>query len=503
MIRQPGLLLTGLLTALLLWAPLPFGGVTPWAKASLQIACFVALTLAAPSVRPSVLRPVVIPAAALAAVALLAFAQSLAWPRGLVSVVSPRHAELYRQAAALPGVPPEPPHLSLAPSASRTAVLSWAAAAAALLAGAAAGRRRGPRRCLAGALVAGGLFQVFFGAQEQLRRSRSLWGVDIPASPRLHGTFVNPNHLALYLELGLAVAFAWGWWALRKARNEPQIERRLLLLAGPALAWLTLFVGLALSGSRAGLIGAVLGVCVQGVLAGGGRGRWRSAWIGLGTAAAGLAVVALAVGLREGGLARILATWSETGWGGRLVEYSAVLRLWRRFPLTGAGIGAFADAFPLVQPSTLAGTWWHAHSDLLELLATAGLTGALVATAGAVALVRRLLTVFTRRGRSEDRAAALALLGACASVAVHELFDFGLVMPANALTLATLAGAAAAVDVARPRASSAHPDAPRQDLSTGDALHPEDMEARPHRDVEHHRSRRPREEGSGRRGVPR
>jgi hypothetical protein len=46
--------------------------------------------------------------------------------------------------------------------------------------------------------------------------------------------------------------------------------------------------------------------------------------------------------------------------------------------------------------------------------------------------------------RSEDRAAALAALGALAAVAVHSCFDFGLSMPANSATLAIILGAALA-----------------------------------------------------------
>jgi len=506
MIRQSGSLLIVLLTALVLWAPLPFGGATPWAAAILEVLCFTSLALAAAAARPASLRSVLPPAAALAAVALLAAAQSLPWPSGLASFLSPQHAALYGQASSLPGVPPVALHLSLAPAASRAAALLWAAAAAALLAGAAAGQHRGPRRWLAAALLTGGLFQVFFGAQEQIRGARTLWGVDIPVSPRLHGTFVNPNHLALYLEMGLAVAFAWGWWAARRTRGEPQIERRLLLLAGPVLVWLTLFVGLALTGSRGGLLGALVGVTVQGVVASGAAGgsarrRWRTALFGLGAAVAGLLVVLAVASLRDGGLARLLVTRGDVGVGARLTEYRAVLRLWQRFPVLGAGIGSFADAFPLVQPAALGGTWWHAHSDVLELLATAGALGVLLVAAGLAALVRRLLAIMGGPGRSEDRAAALALLGVCAAVAFHELVDFGLTMPANAVTLAALAGAASAVEAVRRSDASAKPHGARQDAPAADALDLEEVGAGRQGAVDPRHAGRPRRKRTKKRAV--
>ena len=47
--------------------------------------------------------------------------------------------------------------------------------------------------------------------------------------------------------------------------------------------------------------------------------------------------------------------------------------------------------------------------------------------------------------RSEERAAALAAIGACVGVGIQELLDFGMTIPANSVTLAVVCGAALAV----------------------------------------------------------
>jgi O-antigen ligase len=464
-IRHSAWLLTGWVALLVLWAPLPFGGITPWATAILQGASFVALILAAWAVEhPRDLRPAAWPALALSAIALIGFAQSLPWP-GLVASISPGHAEAWRQAADLPGSGRGVDRLSFAPSASRAAALTWAAAACALLAGAVAGRRRVRRRWLLAALCLGALFQIFFGAQQWFARSKTLWGVEIPLSPRLHGTFVNPNHLALFLEMALAIVFAWAWWAWRRARMETAVEHKLLLTAPPILIWLTLFIGLAFTGSRGGLLGIVAGVSAQAFTAAAVRRRWRTAILGVGAIAAGVAVVAL-VGLREG-LGRVLATsLDDVSWGARVIEYGAVLRLWQRFPVLGAGLGSFRDVFPSVQPLELQGTWWHSHSDFLELLATTGVVGVLVLILGIWPIGPRLLRVIAGRGRSENRAASLAVFGALVSVLIHEAVDFGLTMPGNAITLAVLVGAGLAVPIDAPlqtkkvRAAEPEPEQP-------------------------------------------
>ena len=440
-------------------APLPFGGVTPWAEALLRGLCFLALALSALAAdRPAALKPALLPAGALAALALLGLLQAAPLPAGLVAALSPDHAGLGRRAVEMTGTAPAPMRLTLAPAATRSAALGWAAAAAAFLAAAVAGRRRERRRWLAGAVLAGGVFQVFFGARDWFARSSTLWGVELHATAvRLRGTFVNPNHLALYLEMALPVAFAWGWWALRRAADLPQVERRLLLVAPPVMLWLTLFAGLSFTGSRAGLLAAVAAVTLQGVLVARAGRRWWVAPLGAAAALAGLAVVA-SVGLREG-LGRLLATSaSDVSWGARLREYGEVLELWGRFPVLGSGLGTFRDAFPLVQSPGLAGSFWHPHSGPLELLATAGLAGAALLAVGFVALLRRLATVLAEGGRSEDRAGALAALGILASVALHDTVDFGLTMPGSAVTLAVLLGSVTTARLREVRERSAQLD---------------------------------------------
>ena len=154
----------------------------------------------------------------------------------------------------------------------------------------------------------------------------------------------------------------------------------------------------------------------------------------------------------------------------RLVgAYAATLELWQRFPVAGSGMASFREAFPLLQPAAIPGGWWHAHNDWLEGLATLGIPGAVLFLGGLGLLVLRLFQVLAGDNRAEDRAAALAAYGALAAVAVHSALDFGLTLPANALTLAILVGAAAAAPtevsgerVRTGRSSRRRGDAPRR-----------------------------------------
>src|ERR1700730_12603471 len=111
-------------------------------------------------------RPEALPAAALGAIALSAVLQALPWPPAVVALVSPGHARLHLQAAALLGEEAGgPARLTLSTPATLAAALTWGSTAACLLAGCAAGRRRFRRRWLRAAVIAGAVVQVFLGAR--------------------------------------------------------------------------------------------------------------------------------------------------------------------------------------------------------------------------------------------------------------------------------------------------------------------------------------------------
>jgi len=455
------------LAAAILWTPWPFGSVVPWAAALAAAAGPAALAVGLFSgARLRSLRPALVPAAALGVLALLGVAQSLAWPAGLVSAISPEHAHLAAEAGAAldppagasgagAGAPaaavPDRTPLSVAPSVTRRTAVLMASFGAALLAAALAGRKRLGRRVLGVSVVAVALAQILYGAPRWFARSLTLWGVPVPGSDRLRGTFINPNHFALLLEMALAITLAWGWWSLVRARRTASLERKIALVAPPMLVWLTLFVALAMSGSRAGLSAAAVGAGVEGLslaLAPARGSRRRRARL-LARAAVVMAAV-LAVGVvavlgtgGAAGFARFARTSAhDLATLDRIEATGSALELWRSFRWTGTGLGTFLEAFPLVQPAEVGLTWWHLHSDPLEVLVTGGVVGALALLIGVAAVALGLARRLGRLRRCEEQATVAAGLGTLVSVGLHEMVDFGLTMPANALVCAVILGAA-------------------------------------------------------------
>ena len=463
MIRQPRILAI-LLTALVFWAALPFGSVTTNFRFGLFLAVGLLLLLSAWTLEP---RSVEIPRGAVAGLisfALLGVVQAVPLPRSLLEVVSPARVALAEAVSELA----DQVGLSTGSSGLALSVAPWntlqtslfvAVMAAVLVVAARAGREREQRRLLMLGVVGAGVFQVLYGGGRFATGGGRIWGQEVAeVSGRVRGTFVNPDHFAFFLGLVLPVVFAWGWWAFKRAHRIRIPVTYLALLGPPLIIWVMLFVGLTLSGSRAGLLCALTTVAAQGMLVA-TRGRsLRLAPLFLMVLAVGLSIGAvLYIGqAAEGGIpkdsvGRLAQTSAyEIRWNTRLVVWSATLDLIKDYPWFGVGLGTFREIFPLVQPADLSGTWWHAHSDILEILLTAGVLGFIIVLVGYGTLVRRLTRVWRQGPRSEDRSAGLAALGTLLAATLHSCFDFGLTMPANALLLSAVCGACAATSLSRP-----------------------------------------------------
>ena len=436
-------IVTTILALLVVSAPLYFAGVMPVGRALLQALAFLALASAVwVRGRLDGLRHVAVPLGALLAVAVFGLLQSLPWPVALVRILSPETARLWLEAAELQGLAaPGWVPFSVAPSVTRLTALQWLAVAACLAACCIQAKERAARRILMLCLGVSGLFQVLYGADRWLDRSSTIWGMDISGDlSRLRGTFVNPDHLAFYLQLLIPCCAAGLFWGVRKAVEPKQsLEQRVLYSLTPFLLFSFFFAAAVFTGSRSGLVALIGGLAVQGAVLSFRYKQWRMIFVALGALGIGLAAAWNLAG------ARVFGRWAETSayeitWNSRLVAWNHSLELVAQSPIVGSGLGTFRQAFPRVQPVTLPGSWRHAHSDVLELAVTMGLPFLLLLLAVLPALTKRLWTVLHKGRRSEDRMLALAVFGAVASALLHSLVDFSLTMPANAFTLAVLVG---------------------------------------------------------------
>ncbi len=442
----------GLLLAYVVAAPFPWGSVQPGLTGTGKIvlgAFLVTLvTFLAPDARPH-LHGIRLPLAAVAGLGLLGLLQLLPLPAGLVALVSPASAEAWAGAGrvfASFGEPAPAARVSLAP---------WETAGTALLALAFVGlflsasvllARRAPRRLFGLVVLASGVFQV---ARALATEDRLL---------RLHGSFVNPNNLAGYLEISLACAFGFLWYRARSAVRDfaaiSGIDERAdwLVRLVPRfflsfLLWAFLAAGVVVTQSRGGLLAAAGTTVLLGALAWEARtvapqgGRHVVASV-LGVLVVAGTAFAIAGAGTVAFLRFVLPDSADLAADYRVLVWRDSLEAFGLFPALGSGLGTFREAIRRVQSPEVRGLVEQAHNEYLQILVTGGVAGAALALTAIVAGARALLRGFFHQRHREEAAWGLAGIGALAMLLLHGMAEFNFSIPAIPATLAACLGCA-------------------------------------------------------------
>ncbi len=242
------------------------------------------------------------------------------------------------------------------------------------------------------------------------------------------GPYVNPAHFAAVMELAVPWVAAAAWSARRFKRRSS--------LPFPILMATTVCCFLAgiVSGSRAAVVLTSLGLLAVAAMAPGRRAvRWMVAGGALGAAL--LASVAVALSGAGGRVARFF----ELGAGGladveRLAGWRAAWAMFDDFRVTGAGVGAFREVFPIYAPAGGDARMAHLHNDYFEIVLETGWPGAGLLLWMLVAFVW-LVVVRSKFG--------LRVKGLCIGLAclfAHAAVDFNHQIPANALLFVAAAG---------------------------------------------------------------
>src|SRR5262249_19534976 len=133
---------------------------------------------------------------------------------------------------------------------------------------------------------------------------------------------------------------------------------------------------------------------------------------------------------------------------GRRIGISAGLGVWKRFSVFGSGAGTFERVVSMEQKEDLQKVYQHAHNDYIEIAATAGTLGIVLALVsffgGYVTLVRITFSARAAELSWRRRAYQATALASITIASVHALFDFNFFIPSNPATLAAIAGAAVA-----------------------------------------------------------
>lgn len=254
------------------------------------------------------------------------------------------------------------------------------------------------------------------------------------------GTFVNPNHFAAYLNLGISIGVAYLMVNVRKLEGEGNmIGRTLALMMSGSLAWrlaiIVLVVGLVMSSSR---MANLAFMCALFAAAGAYmlvKRRLIVAWVLL--IASILVIDAVVVGARFG-MDRLVDEVANAmvDRGARSSVVEAALPMAADYFWFGSGAGSFYSTFPLYRGDIVGSDfYYHAHNDYLEFFIEFGVFGVL-ALATFVGLTIRAAYIACTSSRSNwAQIAGYACFMSIVGIAVHSAADFSLRIPAYAATL--------------------------------------------------------------------
>ncbi|MBI1842688.1 MAG: O-antigen ligase family protein [Verrucomicrobia bacterium] len=268
-------------------------------------------------------------------------------------------------------------------------------------------------------------------------KSEMVWSFSRPAAyqGRASGTYMNPNHLAGFLEMTLPLAIS-----LTLAGRYSVVMKIML-----GYATLVILTGLMLTISRGGWLAAGVGCGFLFIFwLFQTRERWTPALL-IGGALCCVAAVAFTYArnadVRQNRLAET-RQYNDV----RYKLWPAAISIWKEDPWFGGGLDHFDHRFPKyrIASDQLAGRPERVHNDYLNTLADWGVVGAGIIAYCLGALGWGFLKSWRylqRNGndlsgnRNSNRAAlSMGAMAGVVAILAHSLFDFNMHIPANAIT---------------------------------------------------------------------
>jgi O-antigen ligase len=252
----------------------------------------------------------------------------------------------------------------------------------------------------------------------------------------IYGPYVNHNHYAGLMEMLTPFPLVLAVTHFTSGNRKIAVAGIAALMAG------TIF----LSGSRGGMVAFAVQIIVLGVLMVRRRdGSWKQPLM-LGVFVAVVIIFLVWIGGNE--LTRRLMSIhtearEEIGGGTRLTIDRDCLRMALKRPFMGWGLGAFPIVYPEFRSFYTTFFVNQAHNDYLQLLVETGLVGFSIAIWFLITVFRRAAGKLKNWTETANGALTVAALLGCIGILVHSLLDFNLQIPANAALFYVLCAIAA------------------------------------------------------------
>jgi len=267
------------------------------------------------------------------------------------------------------------------------------------------------------------------------------------------GTHANRDHFAGFLELVLPIAVFYPIAILTRERQRYESP------AGPAIRASILFAIAALiltaivhSLSRMAFLAALASLAVCAILALNLRTSHVDApikvtvwcrWLPIALVAA-IVVLGFIFLPTDPLIARFadLAMTEDISADTRAQIWNDSKGIVQSFPLFGVGLGGYETALYRFKTVAPMNTVDYAHNDYLQVLTEMGVLGFSVGLALLLIVLWSTLRSAVYARDTDDRLMQIACLGSLVAILLHSFVDFNMYVPANAFTVAWIAGVA-------------------------------------------------------------
>jgi hypothetical protein len=294
-----------------------------------------------------------------------------------------------------------------------------------------------------------GCFEALYGTLQAFSHMKHILWADFGRSRDVSGTFMNRNHFAAFMGMGIILAVIYAGTLFDKSGKKPgtvtrkknfrakivyylssdyqSMKRLLIIFAGVIMA-----LGLIFSASRAGLISVALALLVLGIFFT-IRKTQRKKGILILVLFLLTSFYAFFIGIDYTvGRFSMLGSDFDVRW--RFTQRA--VELFQDYRWVGVGIGNFQYAYLKYQaPQDTGGFIDHAHNDWAQILTESGVVGILFMLIGLGYFLFRYVKRWRQIADSFSICMGVAPVAALTAIGVHSFFDFNMHIPANFMML--------------------------------------------------------------------
>ena len=352
------------------------------------------------------------------------------------------------------GIPPQAMPMTLSPEATRAALLALVPPITLFLATLTTEHRQ--RWLIVSVVMLGSVANVFLGLAQRFEgASSNLYFYDVANFGSATGFFSNRNNFAMLLCVTIPLTWAVTHKVIRMRALSPVAG-----IAGGALMMLIIFMGLAASNSRSGILLGMLALTLSTLMvlatpttASRSSRRTQRGKLSL------LAILGAAFIIGQFGMTGILRIVESDPLSDLRSQMRAVtLRAAAEYFPVGSGFGTFQTIYGMHETPAMMFSAYvnHAHNDWLELWLEGGLPAAALMACFVALFAWQVARVWNPRGAFAEHVLPRAASIGALVLLLHSLVEFPLRMPALLCIFASLI----AILLAPPQAK--HPQGPRR-----------------------------------------